>query len=90
MTECPLLAQSGQTDSDQIRTKISSPKTREGTFYFAALYRDDAMIGFAMFGHYPRSKVAVIDHLIIQPGQRVDAAFAIFTAALFEKISIFG
>ena len=40
-----------------------------------------------MFGHYPHSKLAVIDHLIIQPDQRGDAAFVNFTAALFEKIS---
>ena len=47
-----------RTKSNQIRQKIANPITPEGTFYFAALCRSKTIIGFAMFGYYPRSKLS--------------------------------
>jgi Uncharacterized alpha/beta hydrolase domain (DUF2235) len=76
-----------RTDLRQIRSKILSPSTEKGTFHFAALYRREELIGFAMFGYYPRFKLVVIDHMVIEQRQRGDAAFFAFTALLFETMA---
>ena len=44
-----------RTKTNQIWAKIASPETPEGHFYFAAFYRSDIVIGFAMFGYYSHS-----------------------------------
>lgn len=75
-----------RTKTNQIRTKIRSPKTPEGSFYFAAFYRGDTVIGFAMFGHYPRARLVVVDHMVIERAQRGHAAFYIFVQLLQDVI----
>src|SRR4030081_563930 len=64
-----------RTKANQIRQKVANPTTPEGTFYFAALCRSKAVIGFAMFGYYPKSKLVVVDHMVIDGEQRGAAAF---------------
>jgi hypothetical protein len=75
-----------RTKTNQIRTKISAPVTSEGEFYFAALYRGDAVIGFAMFGYYPRTRLIVFDHMVIEKEQRGSSAFYIFAQLLNDAI----
>jgi hypothetical protein len=76
-----------RTDPDQIREKIASPNTSEGYFYFAALYRDKELIGFAMLGYYPRCRLVVVDHMVIDSDQRGDAAFFIFTELISKAMA---
>jgi len=75
-----------RTKTNQIRAKIASPETAEGHFYFAAFYRTDVVIGFAMFGYYPRGHLVVVDHLVIDEGHRGDAAFYVFAQLLQDAI----
>jgi hypothetical protein len=75
-----------RTKPDQIRQKIASPTTAEGQFYFAAFYRDEVLIGFAMFGHYPNSRLIVIDHMVIDRKLRQFAAFYQFADLLQDAI----
>jgi hypothetical protein len=75
-----------RTKTNQIRQKIANPITAEGTFYFAALCRSKAIIGFAMFGYYPHSKLVVVDHMVIDNEQRGAAAFFIFSQLLHDTI----
>jgi hypothetical protein len=67
-----------RTQANQIRQKIRKPNNPHGTFYFLAFYRGDVVIGFAMFGHYPRTRLVAIDHMAIAEGQRGSAAFYVF------------
>lgn len=71
-----------RTDRQQIEYKIKKPKTEEGTFYFAAFYREQDLIGFVMFGHYPGSRLIVIDHIAIDKEKRKQAAFYEFVGLL--------
>ncbi|WP_316219425.1 hypothetical protein [Bradyrhizobium sp. SZCCHNR2026] len=75
-----------RTKTHQIRQKIAQPVTPEGTFYFAALCRSASVIGFAMFGYYPNSKLIVVDHMVIDRDNRGDAAFYIFAQLLHDAI----
>jgi hypothetical protein len=75
-----------RTKTNQIRQKIANPITAEGTFYFAALCRSKSIIGFAMFGYYPKSKLVVVDHMVIDSDQRGAAAFFIFVQLLHDTI----
>lgn len=75
-----------RTKTNQIRQKIANPITPEGTFYFAALCRSKTIIGFAMFGYYPKSKLVVVDHMVIDSEQRGAAAFFIFAQLLHDAI----
>lgn len=75
-----------RTKTNQIRHKIAAPTTLEGTFYFAALSRSKNVIGFAMFGYYPKSKLLVVDHLVIDREQRGNAAFFIFAQLMLDTI----
>jgi hypothetical protein len=75
-----------RTKTNQIRQKIANPTTAEGTFYFASLCRSKTIIGFAMFGYYPTSKLVVIDHMVIDSEQRGAAAFFIFAQLLADAI----
>ncbi|MFB9267641.1 hypothetical protein ACFFWD_31635 [Bradyrhizobium erythrophlei] len=75
-----------RTKTNQIRQKIANPITPEGTFYFAALCRSKSVIGFAMFGYYPNSKLMVVDHMVIDRDHRGDAAFFIFAQLLHDTI----
>lgn len=75
-----------RTKTNQIRAKIASPETPEGRFYFAALYRGELVIGFVMFGYYPRNRLVVVDHLVIDSDHRGDAAFYVFAQLLQDVI----
>jgi hypothetical protein len=75
-----------RTKTNQIRTKIASPNTTEGQFHFAALYRNGVVIGFAMFGYYPRTRLVVVDHLVIDGEHRGAAAFYVFAQLLQDAI----
>lgn len=75
-----------RTDSEEIRKKIAAPELKAGVRYFAALYRGPALIGFAMFGYYPSTKLVIIDHMVIQTGERGDSAFAVFTGLLIDQM----
>jgi hypothetical protein len=75
-----------RTKTNQIRQKIANPVTADGTFYFAALCRSKTIIGFAMFGYYPKSKLVVVDHMVIDNEQRGAAAFFIFVQLLHDTI----
>ncbi|WP_342709579.1 hypothetical protein AAFG13_34710 [Bradyrhizobium sp. B124] len=75
-----------RTKTNQIRQKIGDPTTPEGTFYFAGLLRSKSIIGFAMFGYYPNSKLVVVDHMVIDRDHRGDAAFYIFAQLLHDTI----
>jgi hypothetical protein len=75
-----------RTKTNQIRQKVANPTTPEGTFYFAALCRSKTIIGFAMFGYYPKSKLVVVDHMVIDGEQRGAAAFFIFVQLLHDAI----
>jgi hypothetical protein len=75
-----------RTKTNQIRQKIDNPVTPEGTFYFATLSRSKIVIGFAMFGYYPKSKLVVVDHMVIDSEQRGAAAFFIFSQLLHDAI----
>jgi hypothetical protein len=80
-----------RTKTNQIRAKIASPTTAEGHFYFAALYRSGTVIGFAMLGYYPRCRLVVVDHMVIDQDQRGEAAFYVFSQLLqdvMQKIEI--
>jgi len=79
-----------RTRTNQIRWKLQRPKTPEGTFYFVAFYRGSAVIGFAMFGYYPRTRLVAIDHLVVEPGQRGAGAFYVFAQLLSDLISNLG
>jgi hypothetical protein len=75
-----------RTKTNQIRAKITSPETPEGRFYFAAFYRSDVVIGFAMFGYYPRGRLVVVDHMVIDGEHRGGAAFYVFAQLLQDAI----
>ncbi len=70
--------------------KLLRQRTPEGHFYFAAFYRSDVVIGFAMFGYYPGSHLVVVDHLVIDEGHRGDAAFYVFAQLLRDAIQNLG
>lgn len=76
-----------RTDSGEIRKKIAAPNLREGVRYFAVLYRGPALIGFVMFGYYPSTKTVIVDHMVIDSGERGDSAFTIFTGLLIDLMS---
>lgn len=75
-----------KTGMNEIRDKVANPVSPEGCFYFAALYRSRRPIGFAMFGHYPSSRLLVIDHMAIEEQGRYGAAFYAFTQGLQDFI----
>ncbi len=75
-----------RTNTEQIRRKIASPHTQEGDFYFAVLYRGTTLIGFAMFGYYPRCKLVVIDHIAIKENEREQSAFYVFVGYLIDEM----
>jgi hypothetical protein len=77
-----------RTKTNQIRAKIAAPVTPEGHFYFAALYRSSEVIGFAMFGYYPRSRLIAIDHMAIDHLHRGAAAFYVFAQLLQDTIQL--
>lgn len=79
-----------RTHTNQIRAKIRRPKTPQGTFYFVALYRGLTVIGFAMFGYYPRLRVLVMDHMVIDAAQRGASAFHVFSHLLLDLIDNIG
>ncbi len=73
-----------RTHSNQIRQKIRNPNNPNGSFYFVAFYRGDVVIGFAMFGYYPRTRLLAIDHMAIAEGQRGSSAFYVFAQLLSD------
>ena len=75
-----------RTDSAEIRNKIASPRTIKGLLYFPALYRGPKLIGFAEFGYYPSVKLVIIDHMVIDPDERGDLAFLVFTGLLMHEL----
>ena len=78
----PLLA----TRCNQIRAKAVAPITDSGTFFFACLMRSKSVIGFAMFGHYPGSRLLVFDHLVIDRQRRGENAFYAFAQLLKDAV----
>src|SRR5205807_2380986 len=59
-----------RTQTSQIQSKFANPNNQFGTFYYLGLYQDDQIVGFAMFGYYPRRRVIVFDHLTIDKAHR--------------------
>jgi hypothetical protein len=76
-----------RTKTNQIRAKIAAPETPEGKFFFTALYRSGDVIGFAMFGYYPRGRLIVVDHLVVDAEHRGAAAFYVFAQLLQDLIA---
>lgn len=78
----PLLA----TRSNQIRVKAASPIEGDSTFFFAGLIHSKTVIGFAMFGHYPSSRLVVFDHLVVDRQHRGENAFYNFAQLLKQAV----
>lgn len=77
-TTSPLL----RTHTNQIQTKFDRPNNPHGTFFFVGLYQDHHIVGFAMFGYYPRCRVVAIDHVAIEEGYRKHGSFYVFASLL--------
>jgi hypothetical protein len=75
-----------RTQANQIQAKFANPNNQLGTFYYLGLYQDDEIVGFAMFGYYPRRRVIVFDHLTIDQSHRKHRAFYVFASLIQECI----
>jgi hypothetical protein len=75
-----------RTKTNEIRAKMAPGHEAERALYIAALYRDEIIIGFAMFSYLPRSRLLIIDHMSIDRDQRGMAAFFVFSQLLADVI----
>lgn len=75
-----------RTQTNQILFKFEHPNNPSGTFYFVGLYQNAAVVGFAMFGYYPRRRVVAIDHVAIEANFRKHGSFYVFSALLQQFI----
>ena len=75
-----------RTQTNQILFKFEHPNNPHGRFYFVGLYQNGALVGFAMFGYYPRRRVVAIDHVAIEAEFRKHGSFYVFSALLQQCI----
>jgi hypothetical protein len=75
-----------RTQSNQIQYKFDHPDNPYGTFFYVGLYESGEIVGFAMFGYYPRRRVVVFDHLTIAAERRKHGAYYDFASLLKECI----
>lgn len=75
-----------RTQTNQIQFKFEHANNPNGTFYFVGLYQNAAVVGFAMFGYYPRRRVVAIDHMAIEANFRKHGSFYVFSALLQQCI----
>jgi hypothetical protein len=75
-----------RTKTNEIRVKMAPGHEAERSLYIAALYRGDLVIGFAMYSYLPRSRLLIIDHMVIERDQRGTAAFFVFSQLLHDVI----
>jgi hypothetical protein len=75
-----------RTQANHIQYKFAHPNNPHGAFYYLGLYQDDQIVGFAMFGYYPRRRVIVFDHLTIDKPYRKHRAFYVFATLIQECI----
>src|ERR1700733_3051923 len=71
-----------RTHTNQIQFKFEHQNNPPGTFFFVGLYQDGRIVGFAMFGYYPRRRVIAIDHMAIDEEFRKHGSFYVFAALL--------
>ena len=75
-----------RTQARQIQQKFDRPNNPHGTFYYAGFYEEDKVIGFAMFGYYPRRRILIFDHMTIDARHRKHRSFYIFAALLQDCV----
>src|SRR5262249_10350177 len=75
-----------RTQANQIQYKFAYPDPDHGRFYYLGLYESGRIVGFAMFGYYPRRRVVVFDHLTIDSVYRKHGAFYTFASLIQECI----
>src|ERR1700733_819147 len=71
-----------RTHTNQIQFKFANQNNPYGTFFFVGLYQDRRIVGFAMFGYYPRRRIIAIDHMAIDEEFRKHGSFYVFSALL--------
>lgn len=75
-----------RTQANQIQYKFSNPNNPHGDFYFVGLYQDGEVVGFVMFGFYPRYRVVVVDHMAIDKAYRKHGSFYVYASLLQQCI----
>ena len=76
-----------RTSTNQISFKFDHPESNSRcTMYYIGLKRDGVIVGFCMLGYFPRARVVLIDHLVIDAENRKYGAFFVFASLIRSLI----
>jgi hypothetical protein len=70
-----------RTQTNQIMYKFDHPENNpKCTMYYIGLRQDDEIVGFCMLGYFPRRRLVLVDHLVIDAEHRKHGAFYVFAS----------